>query len=81
MGCLTGNYLIVKGDLSSSEILPLIIETFEFIKDFEGEIPGATPQDCGNYLLNNLPMARWEADKYLREVLYIITSENLNYPL
>lgn len=57
MGCCTGNYLIVKGELSSRDILPLMIETFEFIRDFEGDIPGATPRDCGNYLLNNLPMA------------------------
>lgn len=80
MGCCTGNYLIVKGELSSRDILPLIIETFEFIRDFEGDIPGATPRDCGNYLLNNLPMAKWEAEKYLREVLTVATEENLVYP-
>ncbi len=80
MGCCTGNYLILKGKLSSKDVLPLLIETFEFIRDFEGEIPGATPRDCGNYLLNNLPMAKWEADKYLREVLYAATEENLIYP-
>ncbi len=80
MGCCTGNYLILKGGLSSKDVLPLLIETFEFIRDFEGEIPGATPRDCGNYLLNNLPMAKWEADKYLREVLYAVTEENLIYP-
>lgn len=80
MGCCTGNYLIVKGELSSRDILPLMIETFEFIRDFEGDIPGATPRDCGNYLLNNLPMAKWEAEKYLREVLTVTTEENLVYP-
>lgn len=80
MGCCTGNYLIVKGELSSRDILPLMIETFEFIRDFEGDIPGATPRDCGNYLLNNLPMAKWEAEKYLREVLTGATEENLVYP-
>lgn len=80
MGCCTGNYLIVKGKLSSRDILPLMIETFEFIRDFEGDIPGATPRDCGNYLLNNLPMAKWEAEKYLREVLTVATEENLVYP-
>lgn len=80
MGCCTGNYLIVKGELSSRDILPLMIETFEFIRDFEGGIPGATPRDCGNYLLNNLPMAKWEAEKYLREVLTVATEENLVYP-
>ena len=80
MGCCTGNYLIVKGELSSRDILPLMIETFEFIRDFEGDIPGATPRDCGNYLLNNLPLAKWEAEKYLREVLTVATEENLVYP-
>lgn len=80
MGCCTGNYLIVKGELSSRDILPLMIETFEFIRDFEGDTPGATPRDCGNYLLNNLPMAKWEAEKYLREVLTVATEENLVYP-
>ena len=80
MGCCTGNYLIVKGELSSRDILPLMIETFEFIRDFEGDIPGATPRDCGNYLLNNLPMVKWEAEKYLREVLTVATEENLVYP-
>lgn len=80
MGCCTGNYLLVKGKLESSEILPLMIETFTFIRDFEGDIPGATPRDCGNYLFNNLPMAKWEADKYLKEVLLKAEYENLNYP-
>lgn len=81
MGCCTGNYLIVKGKLRSRDVLPLLVETFEFIRDFEGEIPGASPRDCGNYLLNNLPMAKWEADKYLREVLYVAGEENLVYPM
>lgn len=80
MGCLTGNYLLVKGNLQSSDILPLMIETFRFIADYEGEIPGATAKDCGNYLLQDLPMARWEARKYLTEVLEVATEENLVYP-
>ena len=80
MGCLTGNYLLVRGDLSSSEILPLMIETFRFIADYEGDIPGASPKDCGNYLLMNLPMAKWEAAKYLHEVLEVATKDNLVYP-
>lgn len=58
MGCLTGNYLVVKGDLTSADILPLMIETFRFIADYEGEIPGASAKDCGNYLMMNLPMAK-----------------------
>ena len=80
MGCLTGNYLIVKGDLTSAEILPLVKETFAFVAAYEGEVPGATARDCGNYLLMNLPEARWEARKYLREVLENISEKNLNYP-
>lgn len=80
MGCLTGNYLLVKGDLRSTDILPLMIETFRFIAGYEGEIPGATAKDCGNYLLQDLPMARWEARKYLTEVLEVATEENLMYP-
>ena len=80
MGCLTGNYLVVKGDLTSADILPLMIETFRFIADYEGEIPGASAKDCGNYLMMNLPMTKWEAAKYLHEVLEQATDENLNYP-
>lgn len=80
MGCLTGNYLIVRGNLTSADILPLVKETFAFVADYEGEVPGATARDCGNYLLMNLPEARWEARKYLLEVLENITDKNLNYP-
>lgn len=80
MGCLTGNYLIVKGDLTSADILPLVKETFAFVATYEGEVPGATARDCGNYLLMNLPEARWEASKYLNEVLENISDKNLNYP-
>ena len=80
MGCLTGNYLIVKGDLTSADILPLVKETFAFVASYEGEVPGATARDCGNYLLMNLPEARWEARKYLAEILENITDDNLNYP-
>ena len=80
MGCLTGNYLIVKGNLTSADILPLVKETFTFVAAYEGEVPGATARDCGNYLLMNLPEARWEAKKYMTEVLENITDKNLNYP-
>ena len=80
MGCLTGNYLIVRGDLASAEVLPLMKETFAFIASFEGDVPGASARDCGNFLLMNLPEARWEAAKYLHEVLECATGENLNYP-
>lgn len=80
MGCLTGNYLLLKGDLNSDDILELMKETFAFIASYEGEVPGDTPKDCGNYLLQDLPMARYEAAKYLHEVLERITEANLNYP-
>lgn len=80
MGCCTGNYLLLEGDLESSDIVDLMKETFTFISEFEGEIPGANPRDCGNYTLNDLPLAKWEARKFLIEVLNEITPENLNYP-
>ncbi len=80
MGCLTGNYLLLKGDLSSRDILPLMRRTFRFIAEYEGEIPGAKAKGCGNYLLHDLPMARWEARKFLEEVLENITDANLEYP-
>lgn len=80
MGCLTGNYLLMKGNLSPEDILPLMRDTFRFVAEFEGDVPGATPADCGNWLLHDLPMAKWEARKYLEEVLMTATAENLNYP-
>ncbi len=80
MGCCTGNYLLMSGKLTSKDILPLMQETFRFIAEYEGSIPGATARDCGNYTLNNLPMAKWEARKYLIEVLENIKEENLEYP-
>lgn len=80
MGCLTGNYLVMKGDLTSHDIVPLMQETFRFIAEFEGDVPGATPKDCGNYLMMNLPMAKWEAAKFLHEILEQLTEDNLVYP-
>lgn len=80
MGCLTGNYLLMKGKLTSCDILPLMIDAFRFVANYEGEVPGQAPKDCGNYLLMNLPEARWESRKYLAEVLEVATDENLNYP-
>ncbi len=80
MGCLTGNYLLVKGDIESKDIVDLMKRTFRFIANYDGDIPGAAPKDCGNYLLQDLPMARYEAKKYLTEVLEVIKEENLVYP-
>ena len=80
MGCRTGFFLILKGDRSSEAIAPLIIELFEFVANFKGEIPGATARDCGNYLDLNLPMANYEAKKYLEETLLKLTPAHLVYP-
>ena len=80
MGCRTGFYLLLAGDYQSSDIVPLMKEMFVFIRDFEGEIPGAAAKDCGNYLDQNLGMAKWQAKKYLDTCLYCIREENLVYP-
>lgn len=80
MGCRTGNYLIVSGKYTSREILPLIQETFSFIAGFNGEIPGATPRDCGNYAYMDLADARRQAKRFLDEILADQTEKNLNYP-
>ncbi len=80
MGCRTGFYVIFKGDLNSNDIVEIITEMFKFIADFEGEVPGASPKDCGNYLDLNLSMAKYEAKKYYDEVLTQLKEENLTYP-
>ena len=80
MGCRTGFYVIFKGDLSSKSIVEVIKEMFEFISNFEEDIPGADPMSCGNYLDQNLPMAKYEAKKFYDEVLCNLTDENLIYP-
>ena len=69
MGCRTGFYLILSGEYTSADIVPLMQEMFSFIADFEGDVPGAAAKDCGNYLDMNLPMAKYLAQKYLDEVL------------
>ena len=80
MGCRTGCYLVLKGDLESEDIVPMVTDMFRFVSEFDGEIPGAAARDCGNYLDQNLDMCRWEAKKYLTEVLEDIQPENLHYP-
>lgn len=80
MGCCTGNYLLLQGELESADIIPLMRETMEFVASFEGDIPGATPRDCGNYSFMDLEAARKAARKYLDEVLANPAHENLNYP-
>ncbi len=80
MGCRTGFYLILAGDYQSRDIVDLIREMFEFIRDYRGEVPGASPRDCGNYLDMNLNMANYLADRYIKEVLDHICEERLIYP-
>ena len=80
MGCRTGFYLILKGKLESKDIVELMKELYKFMAEFKGNIPGATAIECGNYLDQNLPMANYEAKKYLEETLENVGEENLNYP-
>ena len=80
MGCRTGFYLLLAGDFESKDIIPLMVEMWEFIRDFKDEVPGASAKDCGNYLDMNLGMANYLAKKYLDEVLYNITEDRLVYP-
>ena len=80
MGCRTGFYMLLAGDYTSKDVVGLVTELFEFVRDFKGEVPGAAAKDCGNYLDMNLPMANWLADRFLREVLDGIGPERLVYP-
>lgn len=79
MGCRTGFYLLLAGNYESEDIISLLREMFEFVCHFEGEIPGAAPEACGNYLDQNLPMAKYLAEKYLDHVLTGITPDRLKY--
>ncbi len=80
MGCCTGNYLLLSGNIESRDIVPLMRDTMEFVANFEGEVPGATPRDCGNYSFMDLDAARKAARKYVDEILTDPKPENLNYP-
>lgn len=79
MGCRTGFYLLLSGDYTSKEIVPLVLDCFRFIRDYRGEVPGASPRDCGNYLDMNLPMANYWGAKYAA-LLENITPDRLVYP-
>ena len=79
MGCRTGFYLLLAGDLTSEEILPLMRNCFRFMAEYDGEIPGASAKDCGNYLDLNLPMANYWAKRYL-SLLENIPADRLVYP-
>ncbi|RKD94589.1 S-ribosylhomocysteine lyase [Marinifilum flexuosum] len=80
MGCRTGFYIIFHGDLKSEDIIDVTKEMFDFMADFQGEIPGTNKIECGNYVSHDLTVAKWESDKYRKEVLSNLTEENLNYP-
>ncbi|MHC1681818.1 MAG: S-ribosylhomocysteine lyase [Clostridiaceae bacterium] len=80
MGCRTGFYLIIGLDCKSKDILGLVKDMFRFIAEYNGEVPGASAKDCGNYLDINLPMAKYLARKYLEDVLNNIGEKNINYP-
>ncbi len=80
MGCRTGMYLILKGDLESCDIIDLLKDTFKYAADFEGDVPAAQSKQCGNYLDHNLVFAKYEAKKYYDEVLSDIKEENMIYP-
>lgn len=78
MGCLTGNYLIVKGRPTPQELYPLVLRAFEYLRDYEGEVPGATAVNCGNYIFHDLAMAKWEAGKYVE---LLKTNPCFEYPV
>ena len=79
MGCRTGFYLLLAGEYRSRDVVPLLTEMFEFIRDFQGDVPGACPKDCGNYLDMNLPMANYWGRRYV-SLLETITPDRLTYP-
>lgn len=79
MGCRTGFYLLLAGDLTAPEVLPLVTDCFRFVRDYRGEVPGASAKDCGNYLDMNLPMANYWGKRYV-SLLEHITADRLTYP-
>jgi S-ribosylhomocysteine lyase len=79
MGCRTGFYLLLTGDYTSKDVVPLVLDCFRFIRDYRGEVPGASPKDCGNYLDMNLSMANYWGRKYAA-LLENIDDNRLVYP-
>ena len=79
MGCRTGFYLLLAGDLTAPEVLPLVTDCFRFVRDYRGDVPGACARDCGNYLDMNLPMANYWGRRYV-SLLETITPDRLTYP-
>lgn len=80
MGCRTGYYIVLAGDLESKDVVDLVTDMFKHMAEFKGDVPGASPVECGNYTELNLNMANYEAKKFLDEVLTDIKEENLIYP-
>ena len=80
MGCRTGFYLLLTGDYTSKDVVPLVLDCFRFIRDYRGDVPGASRKDCGNYLDMNLSMANYLANRFLTEVLTDIKEDRLVYP-
>ncbi|MDI9590781.1 MAG: S-ribosylhomocysteine lyase [Acidobacteriota bacterium] len=79
MGCRTGFYVVVFGSCTPAEIAPLLVRAFEYARDFEGEVPGARPTECGNWHDSDLPMATWWAWRYL-QTLYHLDEAHTTYP-
>ena len=79
MGCRTGFYMILAGELESRDVVELVTKMYEFIRDFEGDIPGQSPRDCGNYQDMNLDFAKYWAKRYLENTLYKIDDAHLVY--
>ena len=79
MGCRTGFYLLLAGDMTSRDVLPLVRDCFAFIADYADEVPGASARDCGNYLDMNLPMANYWGSRYAK-LLDAADDRILHYP-
>ena len=80
MGCRTGAYLLLFGDYESKDIVDLVRGMFEFIRDYEGEVPGAKPQECGNWHDSDLNMAKWWSKRFLENTIYCIDDAHMTYP-
>ena len=80
MGCRTGFYLVAFGELESADVADLVRRMFAFIRDFEGEIPGAKPEECGNYHDNDLVQAKWWARRYVADTLSVLDDAHTHYP-
>ena len=80
MGCRTGMYMIMKGDLAPEDVLDLLRRAYKSVMDFTGDVPAAASATCGNYLEHNLTLAKWESRRYHDEVLMDMKPENMTYP-